>query len=409
VRRAGQCRGLRIRNDPEGRFAGVPVLARGETNAFDTIQVRHKSGGVSVLRFRTYQAGQMALQGESLDVVWLDEEPSDYAVYSECLARISATGGMLMITFTPLRGMSEISLRYRNEFSPDRTFIQMGLDDVPPTGHIAPADRARIVRGYAEHEREARSRGEPMLGEGKIYQTPEAEIIEDGRPPLELPKWWKWGYGLDLGIDHPTGIVLMCWDVDQDVMHVVAELRVSGQTPGQHFALIRALEVRLFGRHMNIPIAWPADAGTRDRGSGEPLKNLYKQYGLRMMSEHATHANASGLAATSLEGGVQEIDLRERNGKWKVARSCSLYLEERRLYHRKDGEIVRLRDDVLAAARYGAMMKRFFKTFTKIDPWESPPNPAWPSSGGPSRGGPQRYAQGTPNHPDGIFDLFTGR
>jgi hypothetical protein len=50
---------------------------------------------------------------------------------------------------------------------------------------------------------------------------------------------------------------------------------------------------------------------------------------------------------------VQEIDTRERNGKWKVSRSCVLYLEERRLYHRKDGEIVKLRDDVLSAARYG--------------------------------------------------------
>ena len=36
---------------------------------------------------------------------------------------------MLMITFTPLKGMSEISARYRNEFSPDRTFVQFGIDD----------------------------------------------------------------------------------------------------------------------------------------------------------------------------------------------------------------------------------------------------------------------------------------
>jgi phage terminase large subunit-like protein len=394
---------------PKHLFVGNPVLARGETNAFDTIQVRHKSGGISVLRFRTYQAGPMALQGETLDVVWLDEEPSDYAVYSECLARISATGGMLLITFTPLRGMSEISLRYRNEFSPDRTFIQMGISDVPADGHIKPGDRARIVAGYPEHERDARSKGEPMLGEGKIYQTAEADIIEDPRAPLELPRYWKWGYGMDIGIDHPWACVLMVWDTDQDVIHIVAELRVSGQTPGQHFALIRGLEMRLFGRHLNIPVAWPADAGTRDKGSGEPVKGLYKQYGLRMMVEPATHANLKGSAATSLEGGVQEIDLRERNGKWKVARNCICYLEERRLYHRKDGEIVKLRDDVLSAARYGMMMRRFFKPFDQCDPWETPPNSNWPpGSGGPrSGGGGPQYASGSPNRDD--IDPFTGR
>jgi hypothetical protein len=44
-----------------------------------------------------------------------------------------------------------------------------------------------------------------------------------------------------------------------------------------------------------------------------------------------------------------------------VSRSCVLYLEERRLYRRKDGEIVKLRDDVLSAARYGMMMRRSFE------------------------------------------------
>ena len=334
---------------PRDCFVGHPVAARGETNAYDSIQIRHVSGGVSTLRFRTYQAGQMALQGETLDVVWLDEEPADYAIYSECLARVGATGGMLMITFTPLKGMSEISIRYRQEYSPDRTYVQFGIDDVPPAGHIKAEDRARIIAGYPEHEREARSRGEPMLGEGKVYRTPEADIIED-HDPLSFPTYWRWGYGIDLGIDHPWAAVLLAWDTDQDVLHLVAELRVSGANAGQHFALMRALELRLFNRHMNFPVAWPADAGTRDRGSGEPAKALYKQYGLRMMAEPATHAGMHGAAATSLEAGVAEINLREATGKWKVARSCIAYLEERRLYHRKDGEIVRLRDDALSAA-----------------------------------------------------------
>src|SRR5262249_16491748 len=73
-------------------------------------------------------------------------------------------------------------------------------------------------------------------------------------------------------------------DVDQDVLHLVAELRVSDATVAQHYAMIRQLDQRIFNRHMDFPIAWPADAGTRDKGSGEPVKNLYKQFGLRMMA-----------------------------------------------------------------------------------------------------------------------------
>ena len=60
----------------------------------------------------------MALQGATLDIVWCDEEPERTEVYSELLARSTATGGFLMITFTPLKGMTGISARYREEFSP---------------------------------------------------------------------------------------------------------------------------------------------------------------------------------------------------------------------------------------------------------------------------------------------------
>jgi phage terminase large subunit-like protein len=361
---------------PKHLFVGDPVLARGETNSYDTINVRHASGGVSVLRFRTYNAGASALQGETLDIVWLDEEPDRYDVYAECLARITATGGMLMITFTPLKGMSEISARFRNEFSPDRTYIQFGIDDVPLDGHIKPEDRARIIAGYPEHERDARSKGEPMLGSGKIYQTPEADITEDANP-LNWPSYWRWGAAMDIGIDHPWAYVLMCWDSGADVLHVVAELRIKGASAGEHVSAIRNLEQRLFNRHMDFPVAWPADAGTRDKGSGQPIREIYKRYGLRMMSEHATHAKGGN----SLEGGVAEIIERERAGKWKVNRACPLYLEERRLYHRKDGEIIKLRDDVLAAGRYGMMMRRFFKPLGEVG-LEQIPGMPWRPSGG---------------------------
>jgi phage terminase large subunit-like protein len=184
---------------PRDSFVGSPTLARGEGNAFDTVQIRHRSGGISTLRFRTYSAGEMALQGETLDIVWCDEEPDRIEVYNELLARTTATGGFLMITFTPLRGMTSVSARFREEFSPSRTFVQYGLDHIPPDGHIPPAQRASIIASYAEHEREARSAGVPMLGEGKIYRTPESEIVED-IDPLSFPTYWRWGWGIDFGV-----------------------------------------------------------------------------------------------------------------------------------------------------------------------------------------------------------------
>jgi phage terminase large subunit-like protein len=382
---------------PRDAIIGNPILARGEGNAFDTVSVRHRSGGISTLRFRTYSAGEMALQGETLDIAWLDEEPERIEVYNECLARTAATGGMLMITFTPLKGMTGVSQRFREEFSPSRTYVQFSIDDVPLHGHIPPARRASIIASYAEHEREARSRGEPMLGEGKIYRTPESEIVED-LDPLQFPTYWRWGWGIDFGISHNFAAALIAHDTDQDVIHLVGEVRMSDATISAHVSAMRALEQRIFfgSKTMEFPVAWPHDGGVRDRGSGEAIIRMYKQFGLRTMAGHATHANvrASGsnrAAETSLEAGLQEINAREQHGKFKVSRSCVFYLEERRIYHRKDGQPVVVKDDLLAAARYGLMMRRFFKSLDECAGAAGWTN--WPSQSR-NRGGGSQLAEG---------------
>jgi hypothetical protein len=213
-----------------------------------------------------------------------------------------------------------------------------------------------------------------MLGEGRVYKTPEEQIIEE-IDPLTLPSYWRWGAAIDIGLQHPFGYTLMVHDVDTDDIHVIAELRMPDTAISGHVAAIRQLEKRIFGRHMNFPTAWPNDGNTRDKGSGEPLKDIYKRYGLRVMPEHASHAGLHGAAAYSLEGGVSEINEKERAGKWKVSRGCLAYLEERRLYHRKDGEIVKLRDDVLSAARYDLMMRRYFRTIEECDVGPAPGDP----------------------------------
>jgi hypothetical protein len=153
---------------------------------------------------------------------------------------------------------------------------------------------------------------------------------------------------------------------------------------------------------MEIPVAYPADTGTRDRVSMTPLTKLYGQY-LKMMIEPASLPGITGQAKFSLEGSVAEVDQWERSGRWKVHRRCRAYLEERRLYHRKDGEIVRLRDDTLCSARYGFMNRRYFKT---LDQCRGVPNPIVGPGG--RRGGNVRYARGSMNDPSGYVDPFTG-
>ena len=68
---------------------------------------------------------------------------------------------------------------------------------------------------------------------------------------------------------------------------------------------------------------------------------------------HASWGDDRGI---STEGGIVEMDEREKSSRLKVASHLSDYLEERRFYHRKDGQIVKIKDDLMSAARVAIMM-----------------------------------------------------
>lgn len=96
---------------PKDAIIGEPTRRRGIADAIDTVRVRHVSGGISTLQFKSYDQGREKFQGTAKHGVSLDEEPSS-AVYFECLARLMTTNGLMICTFTPLLGMSELVLTY---------------------------------------------------------------------------------------------------------------------------------------------------------------------------------------------------------------------------------------------------------------------------------------------------------
>lgn len=89
--------------------------ARGIPNAVNSINVKHCSGkGNSYIGFKNYEQGQQKWMSETLDGIWCDEEPP-MDIYSECLPRVAKLKGMIMVTFTPLLGMSEVVRMFLND------------------------------------------------------------------------------------------------------------------------------------------------------------------------------------------------------------------------------------------------------------------------------------------------------
>ena len=109
------------------------VLQRGGvSNALDNVTVRWGGGGdtqagISSLAFKAYEKGREKWQGETLDGVWFDEEPP-LDIYMEGLTRTNATGGIAILTFTPLLGMSEVVMLFLTE-DHLRALTQKGSDE----------------------------------------------------------------------------------------------------------------------------------------------------------------------------------------------------------------------------------------------------------------------------------------
>src|SRR5262249_38137125 len=200
------------------------VPARGIPEAVDIIRVRHITGEPSTIGIKSYADGRAKFQGETLDWVWLDEEPpSD--IFTECLTRTNVGNGPVWITFTPLLGMSETVRRFLLEKSPDGYGTTMVLDDVE---HFSPEERERIVASYPPHEVEARTKGVPTLGSGRVFPVREADIVCE---KIDIPNHWVRLGGMDFGWDHPFAAVELVWDRDADVMYVTKCHRLRHASP----------------------------------------------------------------------------------------------------------------------------------------------------------------------------------
>lgn len=220
----------------------------------------------------------------------------------------------------------------------------MTIDDV---GHYSDEEKAAIIAAYPPHEREARSMGIPVLGSGRIFPIPEDDIKCD--PIADVPDHWPRLGAMDFGWDHPFAAVELIWDRDADVVYVSKTYRKSQATPVIHSAALKP-----WGDW--LPWMWPRD-GRREtlEGAGMALANQFAEQGLKMHYEHSQYEDGS----VSVEAGLMDMLDRMQTGRFKVYRHLNEWFEEFRLYHREDGKVVKLRDDLMSATRYGVMALRY--------------------------------------------------
>ena len=313
---------------------GTPRLPR-------DVAIRHEKGNTSLVSFKSYTQGQHVLMGSSQDYIWIDEEPTDTAIYPQCLTRTATgndgKGGFLVGTLTPENGMTELVSQFMDHPAKGQFLQNVTWDDAP---HLNEDTKAQLLEAIPEYQRDMRSKGIPVLGEGMIFPIAEEAIKCD---PFEIPAHYKKLAGVDFGISHPTTCVWTAYNPDNDTIYVYDVYKKEGEVPAVHSTAIK-------GRGKDIPVIYPHDGDNTEKGSGRTLAEMYLEAGVLMIGKFT---NPDG--TNYVEPALMEMLERFRTGRLKVFSNLTPWFEEFRRYHRKKGKIHKEFDDLMDATRYAAI------------------------------------------------------
>ncbi len=320
------------------------------------VYVKHKSGRLSFLSFKSYSQGQHALMGSGIDYILIDEEPEDPEIYPQCVTRTmtgnKGEGGIVALSFTPENGETILVHQFTSEIQEGQALITATWDDAP---HLTEAIKKQILAAIPEHQREMRSRGIPLLGSGAVFTIPESRY-KGYIPEIQtkgIPKHYFQLGGIDFGYggEHPSAVAYGAYDADRDIVYIHDGFKNVGGTVIEVASLMRK-------RKLWIPIAYPHDGEAVKMGKGgvyEQTAQQYRNEDIEMMSHHATFEDGT----YGVEAGVMEIIMRMKTGRLIIAPHLTEWFEESKLYHRKNGQIVKVRDDFISAVRYLIMMIRY--------------------------------------------------
>lgn len=340
---------------PKHLIVGRPTKKQGSTNCVEIVKVRHVSGGVSVLTFKSYEQGRGGFEGTKIQVIWLDEEPEDESIYSECLIRTADEHkpGMIYCTFTPLYGLKGVALLFLPDLFATRDgsvrtdiykfAVQTTWDDVP---HLSKQMKDELYAGCLPHEREARSKGIPSLGSGAIFPIVWDTVTIDPLP-FPIPPWWPKVYGFDTGWKC-NAAVWLTQNPDDNILYAYAEYYA-----GQEHVAIHTHAIKQRGDW----ITGAADAFAVNQQDGAKMIDLYRAEGLNLVNAKKTDRDS----------GILKIQQLFDSGQLKIFSTCVNLLRELRRYQRDEkGQIVKKDDHAVDAFRYAVA--------TGLDWLETPPD-----------------------------------
>lgn len=314
----------------------------GSSKMYRTVYIKSEFGGASKVTFKTYEEHRETFQGAKKDLVIFDEEPP-IDIYMEAKMRTMQTSsdfrGMTIVCATPLKGYTDFCSyfmegRHQGVAKDSIWYDTISWEDCE---HLSEEEKRRMISGMSPREIEARTKGIPWPGSGMCYPIPEDMVLCQ---PFEIPPYWRKLWAIDFGWQHPTAVIFLAHDTDNDVIYAYGEYAVSERTVENHLAALGKMGIH------KIPGVYDPAGKISRQGDGEKIIELYKKSGLRNVSP----------AKNSVEAGLDAVLTRMQNGQLKIFSTLTKTISEMRKYSRDDEGVPRkINDDLMDCLRYGVM------------------------------------------------------
>lgn len=297
------------------------------------------------IHIKTYDQGQENVQWGNPDWMWLDEEPTNEDVWSELKARTRKAECEMLITMTPLNGLTWVYDFFFNSTNEELTkkckiYRVSSLDN--------PFTDKTWTMGMTEEEYRLRVDWSFENPTWLVYSSfIRSKNVVDDFPPRQL--WdnilfYKW---IDFWTSHPTAVVFVATDEDDNI-YVYDEIRLANT------------ELKEIVRNITEKSKWyDFEFFVRDSGAAREWLEFEKQFWI-----YTTPADKRSKGANEMSNRrtwILMLNTLFKEGKLMISNKCQMLIKELETHYykdwsRKDGEVVKEWDDLIDALRYCIFM-----------------------------------------------------
>jgi phage terminase large subunit-like protein len=321
------------------------------------VEVKHISGENSYLLFGNYTQEVRNLQGFKLDLVVFDEQPPD-GIFSELVTRTATTQGMVICSFTPLKGLNGLVSKFWNK-EDGYEFVRVAWDDVPEYDlwgepFLLKTTRRQLELDYLPHERQARIEGKPVMGKGAVFQIRDWPTYKTGDYDFNNIPDLEHCISLDLGlVNDKTVISLLYHSPANRTIWLHKQIVVKGTEeaiPDQYVNHLLRAEVR------GAPIILPSDATVPGRYtmSSQSIRELFESHGLNVYHKAIMNPpDSEGRVNNHKSFGINRMRQDLEVGALLINENCVEFLREATNYYVDEKGRFSDPDDCIDSARYG--------------------------------------------------------